>query len=222
MSESSRLIARRSSGADGLPYLLFVPRQAVAAERTTPPYLLFLHGAGERGHDLALVRQHGPPRLIGEGMELPFVVVAPQCPPDQRWSTQALLALLDETTHEQRVDPDRVFVTGISMGGFATWALAIAAPERFAAIVPICGGGDPRAVCRIGRLPVWAFHGARDDVVPLARSQEMVEALRGCGGDVRFTVYPEAGHDSWTPTYANPELFDWLLAQRRPPAPDHT
>ena len=114
-----------------------------------------------------------------------------------------------------RVDEDRVYVTGLSMGGFGTWSLLALHPDRFAAAAPICGGGTPRLACRAGRLPIWVFHGADDPTVPLRRSEEMVDALAACGGDVRFTVYPNTGHDSWTKTYDDPAFFDWLLEHRR-------
>jgi predicted peptidase len=114
-----------------------------------------------------------------------------------------------------RVDVDRIYVTGLSMGGFGTWSLALAYPNRFAAILPICGGGEPILAHRISHLPAWVFHGAGDTVVPLRRSEEMVRALREADGNVRFTVYPDTDHDAWTPTYENPEVFQWLLEQRR-------
>jgi predicted peptidase len=123
--------------------------------------------------------------------------------------------LLDEVSARYAVDPDRIYLTGLSMGGFGTWAWAIAEPHRFAAIAPICGGGAPAAVCALRHLPVWAFHGARDTVVPLHRSEDMVRALEACGGNVRFTIYPEAKHDSWTPAYADPELYQWFLQHIR-------
>jgi predicted peptidase len=203
----------------GLRGLLYLPPGHGAEPDRRWPLVLSLHGAGERGSDLELVKVHGIPRRIVEGRDFPFIVIAPQCPALARWQPDQLLALLDEIDATHAVDPDRVYVTGISMGGFGTWALAIAAPDRFAAIVPICGGGNPDQVCRIAHVPVWAFHGALDDVVPRQYSDEMVEALRACGGNVRYTVYPHAGHDSWTETYENPELYAWLLAQVRSRVP---
>jgi predicted peptidase len=193
-------------------YLLYSP--AGAATRPQP-LILFLHGAGERGEDPDLVRQQGLPRRLSDGAALPFVVLAPQCPVDQQWEPQSLASLLDYVQGARAIDPDHVIVTGMSMGGRGAWSLAIAYPNRFAAIAPICGRGDPSAVCAIAHVPVWAFHGALDAVVPVQRSIEMVDALRACGGDVRLTVYPQAEHDSWTETYANQELYAWLLAQRR-------
>ena len=149
--------------------------------------------------------------------DFPFIAVSPQCPKDSRWNLQVdtLDALLDELERTHLVDPERIYVTGLSMGGFGTWALAAALPQRFAAIAPICGGGDPRTTRTIPHLPAWVFHGARDETVPMLRSAEMVEALARSGGYARFTVYPEAKHDSWTETYNNPELYAWLLSHTR-------
>ena len=200
-----------------LPYLLFLPA-AYAVHAQCWPLLLFLHGAGERGQDLQRVKRHGVANIVEEQPEFPFVVVAPQCPPREAWAPEPLLALLDAIAQHYDVDPERCYVTGLSMGGFGTWAVALAAPHCFAAIAPICGGGDPARVGAIRHLPVWAFHGARDPIVSLQRSVEMVEALRQCGGNVRCTVYPEAGHDAWTATYATPELYTWFLAHTRGPS----
>ena len=198
-------------------YLLYLPKDYDVDQARRWPLVLFLHGAGERGDDLRMVAQHGIARVVEERDDLPFIAVSPQCPPEERWDPTLLGALLDEIERDYRVDLTRIYVTGLSMGGAGTWALAIASPDRFAAIVPICGRGDPSRVSVIKHLPVWVFHGAKDDVVPLQRSEEMVEALRACGGNVRFTVYPDAWHDSWTETYANPELYTWLLSHTRTP-----
>ncbi len=215
--QQARAFERQIARRVGLRYLLHLPPGYDTAGETRRPLILFLHGAGERGHDLEAIKRHGIPRVVEERDDFPFIAASPQCPPGERWDTDVLTALLDEIEREQAIDPDRIYVTGLSMGGFGTWALAIATPERFAAVAPICGGGEPFAAPLIAaaRLPVWAFHGARDDVVPPRRTTEMVEALQRAGGDVRLTVYPEAGHDSWTPTYANPELYAWFLARSR-------
>lgn len=196
-----------------LDYLLFLPKDY--EQKDSWPLLLFLHGAGERGSDLELVKTHGPPKIVESQPDFPFIVVSPQCPKDEWWEPFALLALLDDVSRKYKVDPDRVSVTGLSMGGFGTWALAARAPNRFAAIVPICGGGERFQARRLRDIPVWVFHGAKDEGVPLDRSEEMVEAVRRAGGDARFTVYPNAAHDSWTETYNNPELYEWLLKQKR-------
>ena len=194
-------------------YLLFLPKGYEAQEQW--PMILFLHGAGERGSNLEYVKRHGVARIVEEQQDFPFIVASPQCPRGQYWSVPSLSALLDEVSSTYRVDPSRVYLTGLSMGGYGTWRLAAAQPHRFAAVAPICGGGNPEEACNLKDLPVWAFHGARDTVVRLSESEEMVEALKACGGNVQFTVYPEADHDSWTQTYNNPALYDWFLEHRR-------
>lgn len=196
-----------------LDYLLYLPKDY--AEKEPWPLLLFLHGAGERGDDRELLKKHGPPKLIAAGKAFPFIVVTPQCPKNRWWREHELIALLDDLEARFNVDEDRVYVTGLSMGGFGTWALARYAPERIAAIAPICGGGDRQFAKYFSHLPVWAFHGAKDTGVPPARSEEMIEALKKAGGSPKLTIYPEAGHDSWTETYDNPELYEWLLSHKR-------
>jgi predicted peptidase len=196
-----------------MDYLLYLPPDYDKQESW--PLLLFLHGAGERGSDLNLVKKHGPPKLIAAGKNFPFIVVSPQCPKDKSWEPLELVALLEEISRKYKVDPDRVYVTGLSMGGFGTWRLAAYAPHRFAAIAPICGGGETYWTKQFVHLPVWAFHGAKDPGVPVERSQSMVDALKKNGGDARLTVYPDAGHDAWTATYDNPQFYEWLLAQKR-------
>ncbi len=196
-------------------YLLYLPK-AYASETTRRwPLLLFLHGSGERGNDLAKVKFNGPPKHLDGRDDFPFVVVSPQCPEDQRWQADALAALLDDVTSRLRIDVDRVYVTGLSMGGRGTWDLAMSHPERFAAIAPVCGGAIPDRACRLKDVPVRAYHGAKDDVVPLAESQTVVEAVRKCGGTADLVVYPDANHDSWTAAYADPSLWEWLLSHRR-------
>lgn len=196
-------------------YLLALPT-GYATDRTKRwPLLLFLHGAGERGENLDLVKSHGPIKLAEQGQEFPFLIVAPQCPTGEWWRAEILAALLDAIEDRYRVDKTRIYVTGLSMGGYGTWTLALTYPHRFAAIAPICGGGHWWTTPRIKHLPAWVFHGTKDNVVPLKRSQEMVDALRQAGGNVKFTRYPGIGHDSWTATYANPKLYEWLLSHRR-------
>ena len=161
------------------------------------------------------MKVHGPPKLIAEGKDFPFIVVSPQCPKERWWEPIELTALIDHIVEIHKVDEDRIYVTGLSMGGFGSWRLAAYTPKRFAAIAPICGGGETYWTRRFPHLPVWVFHGAKDRGVPLERSQEMVDALKKAGGEPKLTVYPDAGHDSWTETYNNPKLYEWLLAQER-------
>lgn len=207
---------RLSDGTHTLGYLQYLPEGYAGNGGENWPLVLFLHGAGERGDDLDRVKVHGPPRLVEEGERFPFILISPQQPEGSWWSVDALTALLDQVTRDLRVDPMRVYVTGLSMGGYGTLALAAAHPERFAAIAPVCGGGDVATATAFRDVPTWLFHGLRDDVIPPERSIEMFEALRAAGApEVGLTLYPDANHDSWTRTYANPDLFDWLLRHRR-------
>jgi len=178
--------------------------------------MIFLHGAGERGTDINLVKKHGPPKLADQKKDFPFIIVSPQCPSGQWWDAEAVNVLVDEIIAEHAVDPTRVYLTGLSMGGYGTWDLACRHPERFAAIAPICGGGIPfLAFDNLKKMPTWAFHGAKDQTVPLSESERMVEALKNAGAEVKFTVYPDAGHDSWSQAYGDPELYRWLLSHRK-------
>ncbi|WP_414585645.1 prolyl oligopeptidase family serine peptidase [Scytonema sp. PCC 10023] len=196
-------------------YLLFLPKSYEAQEFRLP-MILFLHGAGERGSNLEDVKRNGIARIVEEQPDFPFIAVSPQCPPGERWSVNLLSALLDDVIAQYHVSLDRVYLTGLSMGGYGTWHLAADQPDRFAAIAPICGGGNPQEAYRLKNLPVWAFHGKRDRIVPLRESEKMVQALKNCGANnVKFTVYPEADHDSWTQTYNNPMLYDWFLQHQR-------
>ncbi|MDM4014811.1 prolyl oligopeptidase family serine peptidase [Roseiconus lacunae] len=197
-----------------LHYLLSLP-EGYSDSGDPMPLLLFLHGAGERGSKLEQVKKHGPPKLIEAGQKLPFIVVSPQCGSGKIWQPHQLTALLDDVVKKYNVDENRIYVTGLSMGGFGTWALAAYTPERFAAVAPICGGSEAFRAKALKGLPIWVFHGAKDSVVPLSRSETMVEALRKVGNEPKFTVYPEALHDSWTETYNNPELYEWFLSHKK-------
>lgn len=194
-------------------YWLYLPKDYDTKESW--PLVLFLHGSGERGDDLELVKKHGPPKLIAEGKEFPLIVVSPQCPKGKSWEPYELNVLLDDIVQKYKVDEDRICVTGLSMGGFGAWELAAHMPRRLAAIAPICGGGDLSSARRLTKLPIWAFHGAKDKSVPVERSQEMIDAVTKNGVTPKLTIYPEAEHDSWTETYNNPEFYEWLLAQKR-------
>lgn len=179
------------------------------------PLVLFLHGAGERGDDLAQIRLHGPPKLIDAGHDLPAVVVCPQVPLNRWWDARGLVALLDQLEADYRIDPNRIYVTGLSMGGYGSWALASLQPDRLAALAPICGMGDPSAAHRLIDLPVWAFHGDADRVVDVSGTTDMVAAIEAAGGTPQQTIYEGVGHDSWTATYENEAFWAWMFAQRR-------
>ncbi len=197
-------------------YLLYLPDDYGKDAQQKWPLMIFLHGSGESGDDLEKVKAHGPPKLIAAGKAFPFIVVSPQSP-GGGWNTETLNAMLDDLLKTRAIDEDRVYLTGLSMGGFGTWAWAQENPERFAAIAPICGGGLAWRARRLQNVPTWAFHGVKDPTVPVRASEEMVDAMKKANAlEVKLTEYPEAGHDSWTVTYNNPELFAWFLQHTRP------
>jgi len=199
-----------------LKYLLYLPKDY---NSTGKPFslIVFLHGAGERGDNLDQLKVHGIPKIAEADSNFPFVVIAPQCPAEKWWTyyIEPLKALIDDVKDEYNIDKSRVYLTGLSMGGFCTWSLAAQYPDDFAAIVPICGGGEIRlAMLKRYKMPVWAFHGAKDDVIPIARSQEMVDAIKTAGGNIKFTIYPELRHNCWDAAYGDPNLYKWFLEQK--------
>ena len=207
-----------------LKYLLSLPSDYKDSGDKRWPLMLFLHGAGERGNDVQRAAIHGPLSLVKQGTNLPFIIVAPQCPSGQIWENEPLLQLLESVEKKYRVDQKRIYLTGLSMGGYGTWKLGLAHPDKFAAIAPICGGcnmievilGPRDKADAFKTLPIWAFHGAKDDVVPLSESERVVDGLRRGGvKEVKFTVYPEAKHDSWKEAYKTPALYEWLLSKSR-------
>ena len=201
--------------AEAFDYYLYLPEGYET--RTDWPLVLFLHGGGESGSDLTRVLAHGPPKLIAEGRDFPFVMIAPQNPyPDRMWDDAALMALVDDVLPSLAVDPDRIVVTGLSRGGMATWRLGMQHPDRFAGLAPIAGGGLPVYASRLKDVPVWAFYGAKDQAVLLDDARRVADRLAAEGGDVKITVYPEAGHqEAWEAAYADPALYDWIIAQER-------
>jgi poly(3-hydroxybutyrate) depolymerase len=202
-------------------YLLYLPPGYEESPDAKWPMILFLHGSGERGHDVDAVKMNGLPRNLEDGTNLPFIVVSPQCPKNMGWNdslmTDGLNALLDQLISKYRIDEDRIYLTGLSMGGSGVWALGARSPERFAALAPVCGHGDGECASQLRLLPIWVFHGALDDVVKPEESQNMVDAVKKAGGDIKFTLYPDANHNSWTVTYNNPELYEWFLSHKRRP-----
>jgi len=203
------------SGIEYMDYLLFIPSDYYKEETKKWPLILFLHGIDESGSNIELVKKNGIPKLVEEDKDFPFIVVSPRCPADHYWIPSVLKKLLNDVCSKLRVDRNRIYLTGLSMGRYGTWYTAIEYPKLFAAIAPVCGGGDPYRVCRLGNMPVWAFHGAKDTTVPPQESIGMVKALKDCNGNVKFTLYPELGHDCWTETYNNPELYQWFLEQNK-------
>jgi len=197
----------------GVKYLEYFPEINEGDENL--PLLIFLHGMGERGDDLTKLKLHGPPSFLDEKKDFPFITISPQCPDTIYWNEEILLPFYEEIIAKYLIDKKRIYLTGLSMGGFGTWESIVAKPDLFAAAAPICGGGDPSKLKAVKSMPIWVFHGAKDQVVPLLRSEEMVNKLKELGSKVKFTIYPEATHDSWTKTYANPKLYEWLLSHQK-------
>ena len=198
-------------------FLLYLPEGYDKVDGKKWPLIVFLHGSGERGDDIEKVKAHGPPKMIETQKDFPFIVVSPQAAAHTNWNSSGLNMLLDEVIARLPVDVDRIYLTGLSRGGHGTWKMAADHPERFAAIAPVCGAGDVKSACQLKNIPIWAFHGEKDTVVRLQDDADMVAAVKACGGDVKFTVYPGVGHDSWTQTYANPALYEWFLQHKRKP-----
>jgi predicted peptidase len=195
-------------------YLVYLPLDYIKNANQKWPVIFFLHGAGERGSDLNLVKKNGLPKLV-ESADYPFIIISPQCTENANWESDTLNSLYDEILKKYRIDERRIYLTGLSMGGYGTWAWAIDSSEKFTAIAPVCGGGKAFMVNKIKDIPVWAFHGLKDQVVPSSESEKMVNALKEIGGNVKLTLYPDAGHDSWTATYNNPELYKWFLDHKK-------
>ena len=231
--QSAKRMTREVEGQK-LRYWLHVPE--AKAPKAGWPVILFLHGAGERGKNLDRVKVHGPPKLIQKVDELRnAVVISPQCPGESWWIARTLMQLLREVIDglEGSVDMNRVYVTGLSMGGYGSWDLISKYPDFFAAAAPICGGGDIgrlninlgakikrsfriEDLKKTGQLPVWAFHGEKDGVVPQKESELLVDFLKASGNTrVKFTSYPGVNHNSWTRTYANPEFYRWIFSQSK-------
>ncbi|HEY0065555.1 MAG TPA: prolyl oligopeptidase family serine peptidase [Telluria sp.] len=211
----SRAKSLTSTFRGQLRYLAFLPK-SYSARGPGAPLILFLHGSGERGSDLEKVKAWGPPAIAEKDAEFPFIVIAPQLPEGESWDALALKNLLDDVLKKYKVDPDRVYLTGLSLGGYGAWDLAARHPQYFAALAPICGGGIVRTAGSMRTIPTWVFHGKKDDAVPEEESARMVAALKAAGGNVQYTVLPEGGHiDAWVHAYDKAGLFDWFLQQRR-------
>lgn len=201
---------------ESIKYLIYLPEEYVDGGESMP-LLLFLHGGGESGTDIEKVKKHGPPMLIEKGKDFPFIVLSPQNKHVKKyWDEQAVIALLDHMIETQNIDQSRIYLSGMSRGGYGAWQLAIQYPEKFAALIAICGvAPSPYAGWIDKNMPIWVFHGEDDPVIPISESERMVKALENKGYQVKFTRYPNTGHDSWTETYNNEMIYEWMLNQRR-------
>ncbi|MGA9993917.1 MAG: alpha/beta fold hydrolase [Pyrinomonadaceae bacterium] len=210
-------LKRRISRTVGAQYLLFLPEEYGRDRHRRWPLIMYLHGGSRRGNDIEKVREYGLPALVEKDRSFPFIVVSPQCPEGEIWTdTETLIAILDEVSKHYAVDVSRVYLTGHSMGGRGTWYLAYKHPERFAAIAPMSGGPVIETwAARLKEMPVWVFHGAKDDLVPLSESETMVKALQALGNRrVKLTVYPDRDHFILD-TYENMELYTWFSQHQK-------
>lgn len=183
------------------------------------PLILFLHGSGERGDDGLLQTEVGIGRAIRRDRTLcPAIVVMPQCRAGGDWSgdmAKLAMSCVEQTRRAYSVDADRIYLTGLSLGGFGTWLIGANIPSYFAALAPICGFYDPKQAESLREVPIWVFHGDKDTAVPVEKSREMVAALRAVGANVQYTEYADGNHNVWDRTYSHREFWRWLLAQRR-------
>jgi len=202
---------------ESLQYYLYLPEGYASSSPKSFGILLFLHGGGESGAALEEVKKNGPPKLLVEGKQFPFLVLAPQNPYAKKWwNVHAVNQLLDSIVETYEVDPNRIYLTGLSRGGSAAWDMAVQYPEKFAALAVVCGmAPQPYAHWLDKGMPIWVFHGDQDPVIPVSESDTMVDKLRSMGFDVRYTRYQGVGHNSWEAAYTTDELYEWMHSQKR-------
>ena len=206
-----------ASSEGGYQFLRYLPKDYSVQNSTKYPVLIFLHGSGERGTDISKVSIHGPPRLAREGKDFPFIIISPQLPEGALWENGKLDSTLKRALEGLNFDSSKIYLTGLSLGGMGTFAWANERPKLFAAIAPVCGMANPMDAITLKDVPIWAFHGAKDDVVPYQGSAFIIETIKDLGGTkAKISIYPEANHDSWTQTYNNPELYSWMLSHSNP------
>jgi len=203
--------------SESLSYYLYFPKDYKSEKNKKFPLLLFLHGGGESGDSLSILKSNGPPKLIAEGKQFPFLILAPQNPYKKKWwNTRAVAQLLDTIVENNRVDKNTVYLTGLSRGGSAAWEMAVQYPDKFAAMAVVCGMTPlPYANWLKKDLPIWVFHGDQDESIPISESVNMVDKLKAMGYDVKFTIYEGVGHNSWENAYTNDELYSWFVKQRK-------
>ncbi len=202
---------------ENLAYYLYYPINYESEPEKDFPILLFLHGGGDSGDSLVSIKRSGPPKMIVEGKQFPFLILAPQNPHQKKWwNTRAVNQLLDSVVKNNRIDKKRIYLTGLSRGGGAAWEMAVQYPDKFAALAVVCGMTPlPYAAWIDKAMPIWVFHGEEDESIPISESETMVDRLKGMGYDVKFTRYPGVGHNSWVKAYNTQDLYDWFMEQER-------
>jgi predicted peptidase len=197
-------------------FLLYLPEDYTEQDSVDFPLLMFLHGGGESGDDIEMIKTHGPPRMIKEGKNFPFILLAPQNPYERKfWNAHALISLLDSIIVSYKVDTNRIYLSGMSRGGLGTWSTAMQYPNKFAAIAPICGASLTPYARWIKHLPIWIFHGALDNTIPVKESIRIADYLNELGANVKLTIYNDVEHNSWDNAYSDPELYEWLLSHSK-------
>ncbi len=202
---------------ENLRYYLYYPEDYEAKKEEKFGLLLFLHGGGESGDSLSAIKSNGPPKLITEGKQFPFLILAPQNPYKKKWwNTKSVMQLLDTIVENNRVDKKRIYLTGLSRGGGAAWEMAVQYPDKFAAMMVVCGMTPvPYAAWIDKNMPIWVFHGEQDQSIPISESTEMVDKLKEMGYNVKYTMYKDVGHNAWEKAYITPGLYEWFAAQKR-------
>ena len=222
----------KTSFGEQLPYQIYLPK---IEEGQKVPIILFLHGAGERGNDNKRQTAHGFHPLVNfsKNNNKPAIIISPQCPKGMqwvnvKWNTKAhdlpefpstplrlALELLDIKVNSLPVDKSRIYISGLSMGGYGTWDAISRKPNYFAAALPLCGGADTKQAAKLSKMPIWTVHGDKDGAIPVSRSRDMVKALKDAGSNITYTEHPGVGHNVWTKTYADQKILNWLFSQRK-------
>ncbi|WP_460636837.1 carboxylesterase family protein [Larkinella harenae] len=215
LAEAQSIPQSKAKAREKYKYLLYKPKEYANNQRAYP-LVISLHGSSLKGDDVNKLKRYGLPQLVDQGREYEFIIASPQCPDGKFWSTDNWFEpLYEELTARYRIDPKRVYLTGISMGGYGAWQTAVAYPDKFAAILPLCGGcDDSTQVCRISHVPVWTFHATDDYVIPIDETERLVRRLNLCNGNVKFTKLNNVGH-AIQYLYEDNSLYDWLLKQHK-------
>ncbi len=199
-------------------YLLYLPRDC-SKQTNKYPLVIYLHGASQRGNDLNKLKGYGLPYLIEKGQNFDFIIASPQCPDDKYWTLEDWFdSLYLDLITKYKIDSTRVYVTGISMGGYGVYGVGMDYPDKFAALIPLCGGcfdSDTSRICNLKNTPIWAFHGTADTIIPISETERIVNALKKCNGNIKYTRLENEGHHLQFLYEKNPEIYEWMLKQKK-------